>query len=131
MQAYRSRSLDKDLRQLNESLVEVLDSFCSILGRLVSDIANATVWEELDVSDREFGEVLAHILLRELGRKAAHKDTGRLHGSTVKTQQMRAQRAVVIESCSAKMFRDFEAAPPTLASPIGRRGRLVAPAVSH
>lgn len=74
-ETYWARDLDVDPGHPDESLVEVLDGFGGILGRLVAHIANAAVREELDVCDGEFGEVLAHVILGELGRQPAHKDT--------------------------------------------------------
>lgn len=79
MQAYGTSNLDVDLSHPDECLVEVLDGLCSILSCLVADISNAAMREELDICDRKFGEVLAHIVLGELGRQSAYKDARRLH----------------------------------------------------
>jgi len=73
--AYRTRNLDKDLGHSNKGLVEVFDSLCGVFRRLVAHISNAAMGEELDVCDREFGEVLAYVVLSEPGRQAPHEDT--------------------------------------------------------
>lgn len=72
--AYWARNFCVDLGEVDKGLVEVLDSFGSVLRRLVADIANAAMREELDIRDGEPGEVLAHIVLCELGWQPAHKN---------------------------------------------------------
>ncbi len=77
--SYWTRDFNKDLGHPNKGFVKVFDGLYGILRRLVADIANATVRKELDVGHRKFGEVFAHIILRELGRHSSHKNTRRLH----------------------------------------------------
>lgn len=71
--AYRSCNLRVYLGQVYEGLIEVFDSLGRVLGRLVTNITNATMREELDVGNGELGEVLAHIVLCELWWQPTHK----------------------------------------------------------
>lgn len=87
--------------------------------------------EELDVGDRELSEVLAHVVLGELGRQPTHKDARRLHcmRNELWPAQVKATRPaarVWEESCFAKKFEEILASLRASA-PIGRGGR----AVSH
>jgi hypothetical protein len=78
--AYRSCDLNIDLCEVDEGLVEVLDSLGGVFGRLVTDITYAAVREESDVGDGEFAKVLTHVVFSEPRGQAAHKDPRRLHG---------------------------------------------------
>jgi hypothetical protein len=70
---YSSCGLSEYLRHANERFVEVLDCLGSILWGLVADIANAASGEVLDIRDGELGEVLAHVILRELRRQTTNE----------------------------------------------------------
>jgi hypothetical protein len=137
--AYRTRDLNEDLGHLNKGLVEVLDGLCGILRRLVANISNAAVRKELDVCDGKLGEMLAHIVFSELGWQSAHKDARRLHDgivinelwpATVKVARKRKRKSERCEKAFDKNVRQILASLRASA-PIGRTGRLVAPAVWH
>lgn len=67
-EAYRTSDFDENFCHPDESFVEVLDSLCSILRRLVTNISNTAMREELDVRDRELSEMLAYIVFCKLRR---------------------------------------------------------------
>jgi len=71
---YRSRNLCVDLGELDEGLVEVLDSLCSIFGRFVANVADASVVEELYVSDGKLGKVFPHVIFGEVRGQIPHED---------------------------------------------------------
>lgn len=71
--SYRSRNLGVDAGEVDEGLVEVLDGLCGVFRRLVADIANAAVREDLDVGDRKLCKVRAHFLFCECRRQSAHE----------------------------------------------------------
>lgn len=80
METYSSCHLDTDFGHANEGLVKVLHSLLSILGRLVPDIPNAPMRDQLRVCDGLLGgEVLPELLLRDRGRQTLDEDPGRLH----------------------------------------------------
>ena len=66
--AYRERELGIDLAEFDERLVEVLDRLRGVFVCLVADIADAALGKEFDVSDGEFGKVLAHGVVGERRR---------------------------------------------------------------
>jgi len=79
-ETHRTCNLGVDPRQLDEGLIEVLDSLGRIVWCLVADIADSAVWKELDVCDGVSAKVPAHAVLCEGGGQAAHKYARRLHG---------------------------------------------------
>lgn len=72
---YWSGRFDRDLRHANIRLVEVLDSLGGDFGRLVADIANPSLGDQLDVGDFAVvcGKVFAEIRLCDVGRKTPDK----------------------------------------------------------
>lgn len=80
MKTYSSCHLDTDLGHANEGLVKVLHGLLGILGRLVPDISNAPMRDQLRVCDSLLGgEVFPELLLRDRGRQTLDENPRRLH----------------------------------------------------
>lgn len=75
---YRSCKFDGNLGHADESLVEVLDRLGSILGSLVTNIADSSLRKESGVRNGEFAKVLFEVVLTHGGRKTSHEYARRL-----------------------------------------------------